>query len=266
MSARPSGRSEAKRRAFTIVELMVALAVTSLAVMVVYQIWMSVTKGGTVEIWVAEVSKGLSNFDTRFREYLTVVKVQIGGTPTQVTPGGGAARTVLKFKPSGTEASAGGTALIKFFKLEQGRVGVEGQPNTAIKGTQVRIMFGRGHLSKNLKIPRADLVMEESALGYPTNITLDQVRTFNLEYPPPVAATGQTFTMVTDVAEVGISAFTKDAAGNLQELSGGAALPAASPCTVRIELDCLEPFYAQRHIYKKVEANAHIGIKMGEAI
>lgn len=280
--ARPRGRS-----AFTIVELLVAFGILSVALVVIFQIWRSVTKGATVEIWATDAAGRLTTADTRLREFLaragfpTVVTSQGLIWPTVATQAGyliqvnatgdaadepvpgGETRHLRVFPAQGTEGSGDGegTAVVLFHRVQPAKVGVEGQPNVPVTGSRIRILLKRGHLSVKNRAPLADLVMEEREFDYPPGITLSSLP--NLETNPPLVAGVRNHLMVPNVSRMKVSARTREGANLVEIASSGQA---TDPCVLRIEVECLDPYHGQRRVYKMVEAETHIGVAMGATL
>jgi hypothetical protein len=270
-------------RAFTIVEVLVAAAITSAALVAIYGIWAAVAKGGTTEIWASGANSKLSVADTWVREalaragyptFVTAQGIRTPGTASQagyligvssagemvVEPvPGGVSRHVRSYAASGSETADAGTVVVSFYRVSPGNAGLEGKPNAPITGSRVRLCLRRGHRSARGRAPLADLVAEETALAYPASPSLASLP--DLDAQPPFG-TVRSRLLVADVSRVRISACTRQG-NDLVELTGAAG--ANQSCTVRIEVECLEPYHGQRRISKKIEADTHVGVNMAAA-
>lgn len=288
---RPSCFRPRSGRAFTIMELLVASAIMTLALIMIYQIWRFITRGGTTEIWAADAASKLTNADTRLREF-----VNRAGYPTMMTSQGileptsaslsyyrfdvsssgtateeGTAtdqRHVRVFSPQGNEGGPGaGTPIVSFYRVEPGLVGIEGRPNKMIVASKVLLLFQRGHKVAETHAPLADLVMEEGPLDYLKSF--DSIGALNglqavLNTPRNPGAYRQ-YTMVSDVSQMKISACTRRP-NETNRVELGVSENCDSSSLVRILIDCLEPQLGKRRVSKMIEAETHVGVNMAGTV
>lgn len=275
-----------RSEAFTIVEVLVSMAIMTVALLAIYQIWNYLTGGSTTEIWATEINAKLTQADTRVREY-----VARAGRPAYSTPQGYLEPTndtskepyLVKFPSAGGTDDAGpppgriytasgaegvgdgdGTVVASFYRVKPGSIGVEGKPNTGVEWSFIRLLLRRGHKSIKSGTNLADLAMEERPMPTTAAPSLANIAGIqsSLDGAPPAPTGAYLYRILaTDVGKVKVWAQTKDPTTN-QFVPVPLGQRRLTACIVSIEVDCVEPFLGRRTVFRKFEADAHVGVDL----
>jgi prepilin-type N-terminal cleavage/methylation domain-containing protein len=254
-------RRFATRRAFTLIEILITLALLTIMLVIAYDVMMRMFFSGTVTQWETNLTTEFTNADSRIRDYLNS-----SSYPSLLTPQGNA---VLNHNPPSAPnegfllafpADSGdpptkpfddmGTpnTVLRWFKCEDGRMGIEGLPNQAPKATQITLKTVPKGKTRSKGIAIADLVMEEAPV---TN--LPTAFTGFVGFSAPAAGPGKDQRMVSDVRSITVKLFGRT--------PGALSLPVKDRVQVEIEIKCVEPAQANAERTRKITAEANVGAK-----
>ena len=252
----------AKRSAFTLVEVVVTLVLLTVLLFIAYEIMTKMFASGTVTQWESVLTTEFTNADSRIRDFLNA-----SSYPSLLTPQGNA---VLNFDPdkgqnnqafmlsfpdgSGTKTFTDITArtpILKWFRCEDGRVGIEGLPNQPPKARQITLVAVPAGKTKVKNITIFDLVMEDANVN---NLPPDFAAFVAFGGTP--AADAPTVTrMVGDCREINLRLLTRN--------SGAVTLPTKDRVQVEVEIKCVEPTGANAERSRKITAEANVGARTG---
>lgn len=249
-----------KRRAFTLVEILITLALLSVLLVIAYEIMTKMFASGTVTQWESVLTTQFTNADSRMRDFLNA-----SSYPSLLTPQGNA---VLNFDPdkglnnqafllgfpdgSGSKTFSDITAkttILKWYRCEDGRAGIEGLPNQPPKALQISLIANPAGKTRSKNITIFDLFMEEAPV---TNLpaTFDAFVGFSA----PAAGAGSSTKMVGDCREITLKL--------LARTPGPVSLPVKDRVQVEIEIKCVEPSAANAERSRKITAEANVGAKI----
>lgn len=248
------------RRAFTLVELLITLALLSVLLIIAYEIMTKMFASGTVTQWESVLTNQFTNADSRVRDFLNA-----SSYPSLLTPQGNA---VLNFDPDkgqnnqafllGFPDASGNktftdittkTNLLRWYRCEDGRSGIEGLPNQPPKALQITLVAIPAGKTRAKNITIFDLAMEEA----PVNNLPTDFSAF-VGFSGPAAGQASTTKMVNDCREISLKL--------LQRNSGAVALPVKDRVQVEIEIKCVEPSGANAERSRKITAEANVGAKV----
>ncbi|MBI4862109.1 MAG: type II secretion system protein, partial [Candidatus Riflebacteria bacterium] len=145
----PGKSAGPRRRGFTLVEILVALAVLSIVIVGVYEILVGMFRSGTVTQWEQNLTTQFSNADTRLRSYLNGASYPVMLTPqgsVMLNKESAAGEAFFLAFPgsSGTAEFEGGAVtenqvFLSWFRCEAGQVGLEGLPDKEPKGAKIEL-------------------------------------------------------------------------------------------------------------------------------
>lgn len=247
------------RRAFTLVEVLITLVLLSLLLGIAYQIMTKMFSSGTVTQWEAVLTNQFSNTDSRIRDFLNA-----SSYPSLLTPQG---NTVLNYDPdkgqniqsflltfpdgSGSKTFSDITAktgILRWFRCEDGRLGIEGLPNQPPRVRQISIFAVPAGKTKVKNITIFDLVMEEADLTVPADPAGFAA------FRGGGAGAASTTKMVADCREVSVKLLTR---------KGAVALPEKDRVQVEVDIKCIEPTSANAERSRKITAEANVGAQSG---
>lgn len=249
-----------RRRAFTLVEVLITLALLSVLLVIAYEIMTKMFSSGTVTQWESVLTNQFSNADSRIRDFLNA-----SSYPSLLTPQGNA---VLNFDPDKPPALDGflltfpdasgsktftditaKTGLLRWYRCEDGRLGIEGLPNQPTKARQITLVAIPAGKTRAKNITIFDLAMEEAEVtNFPTDF--NAFRTFNT----PNAGAASTTKMVGDCREITLKLLTR---------KGAISLPEKDRVQVEIDIKCVEPSSGNAERSRKITAEANVGAKTG---
>ena len=254
-----------RRRAFTLVEVLITLALLVILLGIAYEIMTKMFASGTVTQWESVLTTQFTNADSRLRDFLNA-----SSYPSLLTPQGNA---VLNFDPdkvppitntafllgfpegSGSPPTktfsdiTASTPLLRWYRCEDGRAGIEGLPNQPPKALQITLVANPVGKTKAHNITIFDLAMEEAPV---TNLpaTFDAFVGFS---SPSVGAKSTT-RMVGDCREITLKLFSRNA--------GALTLPVKDRVQVEVEIKCVEPSAGNAERSRKITAEANVGAKV----
>jgi prepilin-type N-terminal cleavage/methylation domain-containing protein len=251
-----------RRRGFTLTEILITLALLSIMLVIVYGVMTSMFRSGTVTQWESVLTTDFTNADSRIRDFLNA-----SSYPSLLTPQGNA---VLNFNPDGGSnnqafllgfpAASGNpptatfsdvtakTTLLKWYRCEDGRSGIEGLANQPPKASQISLVARPTGRTRTRNIVIFELVMEEAPVSN-LPATFDAFVGFS----SPAAGQPTTTRMVSDVREIVLKLFSRN--------SGALTLPTKDRVQVEVEIKCVEPALGQAERSRKITAEANVGAK-----
>lgn len=247
----------AKRRGFTLVEILITLALLSIMLVIAYDVMSRMLFSGTVTQWETTLTTDFTNADSRIRDYLNA-----SSYPSLLTPQGNAVlnynppastndKFMLQFPSSGADKSfddmGSAQTIMRWYRCEDGRNGIEGVPNQPPRAKEITLKTVPKGRTKQKNIAIADLVMEEKPFRLPE--TVDQFLAGSLQ-PDGNATTSR---MVSDVEGISLKLFSR--------ASGTLTLPLKDRVQVEIEIRCVEPVQGNAKRTRKITAEANVGAK-----
>jgi prepilin-type N-terminal cleavage/methylation domain-containing protein len=269
------------RRAYTLVEILIALTLLSVLLVLAYEIMSKMFTSGIVAQWDAERTTQFANSDSRIRDFLNA-----SSYPSLLTPQGNAvlrydppnnflATAFLLGVPDSIAASGAGEppgyrisftnsdkgdknpksvadneTLVTWFRCQEGRQGIEGLSTQLSQATTILLKARNLHVSNRTNINLFDLYMVEQQL---TPFPETDITAFQAVNTAPAAAAGGTRAtlMVQDCRCVTIRLLSRTAAVP--------PLPYADRVQLQVEITCVEPTQGQATKSRTISAEGNVG-------
>ena len=253
------------RSGFTLIEILIALAILSLLLISVYEIMTNMIRSGSVTQWESVLTTEFNNADSRFRDFLNassypslltpqgnaVLKVQADGSPNPGFLLGFSADigTEVVVENSGSAAS-GEQKFLSWYRCVEGRQGVESLADQPTKCTKINLVARFKGKTRANNQSLFDLYMDESDLGaFPTDFTA-----FMSTTAAPGAGAARSTKMVGDVHQIKTKLLPPQGTGT-------GTTTKKDRVQVELQIICVEPSQGNAVRSRTIAAEANVGSK-----